>query len=275
MSLIKSLVLLLVIVFSAHAGTPNKIRLSEDQLRTLNITYNTALEWKKRTGLSFERTVCGIQLAESSAGKEIIGDTFMDGKNVDLIDSSLGTMQTQPRTARWMITIDPYLNEKYGEFLYDPKYSDVDVYKEYKRLHKQVLYYTKIINNPKWSKGTSKKAKATLKWATRMLNQYTKEYNTYLPEIQKDKRLINKLLTDVKFGTEIALGYLSHYFVHDKKNPAITNHYFTCLSRYNGGKANYPYVNRVLVRMKLVDKLIKQGDITPYKKVNFLANLVI
>jgi hypothetical protein len=75
-----------------------------------------------------------------------------------------------------------------------------------------------------------------------------------------DKKLANKLLTDVRFSAKIALNYFlinkNRFYIRGYKDS-----YFKAISLYNGGLKNYPYYKRVKKNYKLVEKLIKRGEI--------------
>lgn len=70
-----------------------------------------------------------------------------------------------------------------------------------------------------------------------------------LPDVLSlsDNELVNKLLNDDKFNVKVAINYI--IYINDR-----TENYFQTISRYNGGSKNYPYVSRVMKRLKFVKK---------------------
>lgn len=82
-------------------------------------------------------------------------------------------------------------------------------------------------------------------------NNKLKEY-MYL--LKNDSKLVNKLLTDVKFGATIS----AHYFINNynealKRN--MWNPYFRAVSRHNGGWTNKRYYRVFMKDMNKIKKL--------------------
>ena len=73
--------------------------LSTEQLKTLQIVRDVARTVPADNGETYEDTLSAICLTESSAGKNLIGDFK---KNVVLTKASLGVMQVQVATARFV-----------------------------------------------------------------------------------------------------------------------------------------------------------------------------
>ncbi|WP_345991656.1 transglycosylase SLT domain-containing protein [Sulfurimonas sp. HSL-1716] len=73
--------------------------ITDDQLRTLQIVRDVARTVPAKNGETYEDTLSAICLTESSAGKNLIGDF---NKNVILTKASLGVMQVQVATARFV-----------------------------------------------------------------------------------------------------------------------------------------------------------------------------
>lgn len=252
MSISKRIAILMLTAFMSCLHAEENY--TEDQIRNLNIGYNVALEHKKRTGIDFTNTVCSMQMVESSAGEEVVGDTTLKGRKVDLIQSSLGVMQIQVPVAYWAIETDPYLKKKYPQFLRSEKFSGADtikLYKNYKYHQNMIAYYSKVIKS---NKSTQKDKK----YAKTMLAKHSKKYSEYLPEVRRDNRLMNKLLTDVGFSTEVALVHLTHFYKVAKRNNSRDPHFRT-VSRYNGGWSNKTYYNRVVSYRPSINRLIKNN----------------
>ncbi|MBU0631455.1 transglycosylase SLT domain-containing protein, partial [bacterium] len=73
--------------------------ISDEQLNTLQIVRDVARTVPADNGETYEDTLSAICLTESSAGKNLIGDFK---KNVVLTKASLGVMQVQVATARYV-----------------------------------------------------------------------------------------------------------------------------------------------------------------------------
>lgn len=270
----KKLILTVTMLWSAlHADyTP-------EQLRSLNITYNKGVDLKEETGLSFEDTLCAIQLTESSGGRNIIGDQYINGRSVELFKSSLGPMQEQIRTVREIMEKNPEVMAEFGErYWYKTPHGEFDkYYNQYTKISDKVNYYTKIVNNPKWYKRTDKKGKDTMRWANAMLKKYQNKFKKYEGYVNKDQALINLLLTDVEASTYFAFYYLKMNYETAKRD-GMSNPFFRSVSRYNGGWNNTPYYKRVMKNLKEVRRLKKLGLIkrttyidVPVLQDNFLA----
>ena len=73
--------------------------ITDEQLNTLQIVRDVARTVPAKNGETYEDTLSAICLTESSAGKNLIGDF---NKNVILTKASLGVMQVQVATARYV-----------------------------------------------------------------------------------------------------------------------------------------------------------------------------
>ena len=73
--------------------------LSSEQLKVLQTVRDVARTIPDYTGETYENTLAAICLTESSAGKNIIGDFK---KGIVITKASLGTMQIQVATARYV-----------------------------------------------------------------------------------------------------------------------------------------------------------------------------
>jgi hypothetical protein len=157
---------------------------------------------------------------------------------------------------------------------------------------KKIRYYNKILNNPTWIDRYERKTKkglSTFKWAKKELayhearydslvkklkktaqKDFSKalkkltfhktKYNSLLVKANKDTKLINKLLTDHKFGAEIGGHYLK-WMYEIALNKGYSNAYWRAIGRYNGGWNNKTYQGKVKKRMELIETLIKEGKI--------------
>lgn len=259
----KKLILTMMMLWSAlHADYTDKV------LRSLNTTYNKGLDLKEETGLSFEETLCAIQLTESSGGKNIIGDQYINGFSVELFKSSLGPMQEQIRTVREIMERNSEVMAQYGEeYYYKTPHKQFDKYYNlYTKLSKKIAYYSGIVKNPKGNTRTDKKGLDTMRWANAMLKKHQKDFKQYREYVKKDQALINLLLTDVEASTYFAFYYLKMNYNSAKKQ-GMSNPFFRAISRYNGGWNNTEYYKRVMKNLKEIRRLIKEGKI---KKVSYV-----
>ena len=92
------LLLLLSLIFSYSLfAAANDV--SDDQIKILNAVREIAKTIPDSKGETYEDTMSAICLTESSAGKNLIGDFH---KNVPLTKASLGVMQVQVQTVRYV-----------------------------------------------------------------------------------------------------------------------------------------------------------------------------
>ncbi len=74
-----------------------------------------------------------------------------------------------------------------------------------------------------------------------------KAYNLYDVKMMSDTMLIKKMMHQSAFNAKIAVLYLVWLSDHSKS-------YFEMVSRYNGGRVNYPYYNKVQKYLKVVKR---------------------
>ncbi len=74
-----------------------------------------------------------------------------------------------------------------------------------------------------------------------------KAYNLYDVKMMSDTVLIKKMMHQSAFNAKIAVLYLVWLSDHSKS-------YFEMVSRYNGGRVNYPYYNKVQKYLKVVKR---------------------
>jgi len=74
-----------------------------------------------------------------------------------------------------------------------------------------------------------------------------KEFKLYDVHKMSDLQLIKKMMHDNLFNAKIGVLYIVWCSNHSKS-------YFETVSRYNGGRVNYPYYNRVQKNLKLLKK---------------------
>ncbi len=74
-----------------------------------------------------------------------------------------------------------------------------------------------------------------------------KAYNLYDVKMMSDTMLIKKMMHQSAFNAKIAVLYLVWLSDHSKS-------YFEMVSRYNGGRVNYPYYNKVQKYLKIVKR---------------------
>ena len=88
---------IVLLLFSLNLFAMDKF--SDDQLQTLDTVRKIAKQTPDANGKTYEDTMSAICLTESSAGANIIGD-FQ--KNIPITKASLGIMQVQVQTARYV-----------------------------------------------------------------------------------------------------------------------------------------------------------------------------
>jgi hypothetical protein len=235
--------------------------LSTDQIQKAQIAYTVGKAIKADDGMTFEKTLASMLGVESSWGEEVIGDKYdKNGRLKSVYESSLGGFQIKLSTAKLTIRKFPHLMKKYGHMLYDGK----SIYLKYEENKKKMDYYKGVLANPKWKeryKRGEKKAIDTMAWANRNYIKHMKIHNSLVSKAKKDTKLINKLFTDVRFGAEIGGHYLLMQYNYTLAK-GWSRPYKRAVGRYNGGWNNWKYAARVLNRMKIVNKLIKQGKIS-------------
>jgi hypothetical protein len=230
--------------------------LEQSQIDRIKMAYSIGKNIKADDGMTFENTLPSMMGVESTFGIEIIGDKYdNNGKLKSVYESSLGAFQIKLSTAKITIRKYNHLYRKYKHLLYDGK----SIYLKYEKNKKKMDYYDSVLKNSKWRKRYDNgevKAIQTFAWATREYNKHVKIHNSLLKKARKDTRLINKLLTDVRFGAEIGGHYLlmQYNYVISK---GWSKPYKRAVGRYNGGWNNMKYANKVLRKMKLVKRIIK------------------
>jgi len=75
----------------------------------------------------------------------------------------------------------------------------------------------------------------------------SKVYSLYDVKMMSDATLIDRLMNDDRFSVKLAVLYLVWLSDH-------SNSYFEMISRYNGGKVNYPYFNKVKRELKYLSR---------------------
>ena len=88
-----------IILFGFFIGSLNAATFSDQQIETLKIVREVALQYPNSTGETFENTAMAICLTETSAGIFKIGDI---GKDPNIFKASLGIMQVRLQTARFL-----------------------------------------------------------------------------------------------------------------------------------------------------------------------------
>ena len=140
--------------------TSSLFALSQKQIDTLQAVRDVAKTIPDKTGETFENTLSAICLTESSGGVNMIGD-FKKGTSIT--KASIGAMQIQARTARFM----------------------AETYK--------ALNYIRPMS---------------------------------------DLKIVNKLVSDIKFSATIAAYYMKWLSDYRKT-------YYSAVSGYNGGLSNW------------------------------------
>jgi len=246
------IIIILLFICSLYGNT-----LTKEQIKKIKDVYVIGKSIKCKNGMTFGYSLASIMGQESSFGKYIIGDKYSNGKLKSLYDSSLGVFQIKLKTAKLIILKHKDLYNKYKHLIYKGK----SIYIKYEKNKKKLLYFKNIIHNKKWikrAKNNEIKAIKTLNWANKEYIKCLKIHNLLIKKTYKDTLLINKLLSDYKFGAIIA-----GYYLRDNYEYALKKHmnkaYLRSIGRYNGGWNNFKYAKKIMKRMKLVKKIIKKG----------------
>lgn len=110
----KSLFILFFLMSSLFA-------LNNKQTKIIKESYNIGKEIKARDGMTFGYALSAIVLQESSAGRDLIGDKYKNGKLKNFYDSSLGIFQIKLSTAKWIIRRESFLNKYFKNLLHNDK----------------------------------------------------------------------------------------------------------------------------------------------------------
>lgn len=169
----------------------NLFAMSEMQIQNLQDAYSIGKTTRTSDGLTFENTLAAIMLTESSAGKNLVGDDrFEDGSKKPLHQSSLGTMQMQIKTAR-------YLADKYPQLSWLKLLDDGQL-------------TTQILNSPQFSsmlagyylKLNYEVAKKRGYWNPyfKAISRYNGGWNntTYYKRVMRNMKIIKKLVKEGK-----------------------------------------------------------------------------
>ena len=249
----KKILLLVLISSSLYSST---YKFSDEQKTKIKDTYNIGKNITMKDGMTVGNTLCGIMGQESTWGINIIGDKYYkNGKLKSLYLSSLGPFQIKLSTAKITIRKFDKLYKKYGNLLYEGD----SIYIKYEKNKKKMDYYQSVIDSTTWRERTQNnepKAIKTMKWALRNLRKHIETHNELKLKASKDTRLINKLLTDHKFGAEIAGHYLKLQYDYVVRK-GWSNPYKRAVGRYNGGWNNMNYANKVIKRMKISQQVTK------------------
>jgi len=253
----KNLIIIMMIIFNSF----NILNaLDKNQLNILKIAYKEASKYKAKNGHVFNDTVCAIILTESSAGKYLVGDNYLNGKEKPFILKSLGVGQIKLETAIFIISKYPKEFKKYLHFIHENKYA----FKEYSNYLQNIRYFSYLKN--KYKKrirlhiGNQKRNKKVLKWIKRELKYNKLKFKPFKKYYYKDLRLAQLLLSDVKFNIKVSTFYLIYNYEHALKK-RFKNPWFITISKYNGGYNNIKYYKRVLNNMKIIRKIKKKGKI--------------
>lgn len=101
-------ILFLLVSFNSNLAAFSKLQVS-----TIQTIRDVARGIPDESGETYENTLSYISLVESSAGKNIIGD-WDKNSGVSLKKASLGSLQIQLKTAKWVIKITKALKKYRG-----------------------------------------------------------------------------------------------------------------------------------------------------------------
>jgi hypothetical protein len=245
----KKLILFLLVI--------NIFALDKIQINVLKTAYKEASKYRAIDGHVFNDTVCSIVLTESSAGKQLIGDNYLNGKEKPFILKSLGVGQVKLETA--IIIISKYKNQfkKYLYFIHKDKFA----FKKYYKFLQNIQYFTYLKDKYKFriknKIGNQKRNLKVLRWVNRELKINKEKFKKYKKYYYKDLQLAQLLLSDLKFNIKIITFYLIYNYNNAIKK-RYKNPWFITISRYNGGNHNIKYYNKILKNMKIIRNLKKQ-----------------
>ena len=232
----------------------NLFALDNIQINVLKTAYQEASIYKAKDGHVFNDTVCSIVLAESSAGKQLIGDNYINGKEKPFILKSLGVGQVKLETAIIVISKYPKYFKKYLYFIHENKFA----FKKYYKYLYNIQYFSflknKYENRLKNNIGNQKRNKKVLKWVKKELKINKQKFKKYKKYYYKDLQLAQLLLSDLKFNIKVITFYLIYNYENAIKK-GYKNPYFITISRYNGGNNNIKYYNKIIKKMKIIRKL--------------------
>jgi len=247
----KNLIFILVFLGSLFS---NLKALDEIQLNVLKTAYNVSSKYKAIDGHVFNDTVCSIILTESSAGKQLVGDNYLNGKEKPFILKSLGVGQVKLETAIIIISKYPKQFKKYHYFLHKDKFA----FKKYSKYLQNIQYFSylkkKYQNRMLKNIGNQSRNRKVLKWVNKELKYNKIKFNPYKKYYYKDLQLAQILLSDLRFNIKITTFYLIYNYENAIKK-GFKNPWFKSISRYNGGYNNIKYYKRVIKNMKIIIKL--------------------
>jgi len=249
--------LFFILVFLGSLFT-NINALDKIQTNVLKIAYKEASKYKAKDGHIFNDTICAIILTESSAGKYIIGDNYLNGKEKPFILKSLGVGQVKLETAIIMISKYPKEFKKYQYFLHKDKFA----FKKYSKYLQNIRYFSylkdKYKRRIKSHIGNQKRNKRVLKWIEKELKYNKSKFKPFKKYYYKDLQLAQILLSDLRFNIKISTFYLIYNYENAIKR-GFKNPWFIAISRYNGGYKNIKYYKRVIRNMKIIRKIKRKG----------------
>jgi len=229
----------------------NLFGVSFSQTNVLKTTYKVASWFSAKDGHIFNDTMVAIILTESSGGKQLIGDNYINGQEKPFIMKSLGVGQVKLETAIHMIIAHKDVYEQFQEYIH----KDPFAFKKYYKYLIKIEYYQDILNRYK-NKYDERSIKVK-RWANRELRHYKKLFSPYKKYYKKDLELAQLLLSDIEFNVSVGALYLiQNYEIALRRH--YSNPWFRAISRYNGGWKNKTYYKRVLKNMKIWKKIKHQ-----------------
>jgi len=221
-------------------------QIEQQQIRVLNIVYEICSQYSAYDGFTFENTCAAIAMAESSAGQNLIGD---QGSHPEiLVNSSLGIMQVRVRTALEVFKKFPQIRNQYLQLWHD----DMDAIDKYVPLLKKMNYYKLKANYSL----NNHDIKSYAYWQHKY-EKVKKKFAKYRKAYYKDLHIAEMLLADIKFNVKIAVHYLILNYEIAKLR-GYPNPWLKAISRYNGGWKNKKYINRILIKMRIIRILKKK-----------------
>jgi len=229
----------------------NLFGVSFSQKNVLKTTYKVASWFSAKDGHIFNDTMVAIVLRESSGGRQLIGDSYINGVEKPFIMKSLGVGQVKLETAIHMIMAHKDIYKNFQVYIHKNPFA----FKKYYKYLIKIEYYQDILRRYK-NKNDARSIRVK-KWANKELRYYEKLFRPYKEYYKKDLELAQLLLSDIEFNVSVGTLYLiQNYEIALKRH--YSNPWFRAISRYNGGWNNKTYYKKVLEKMKIWRKIKNQ-----------------
>ncbi|MEA3452208.1 MAG: hypothetical protein U9Q83_09955, partial [Bacteroidota bacterium] len=196
---------------------------------------------KATDGMTFEHTLVGIVLQESSAGKDLIGDKYEDKYYYKNWNKEEGIMEN---------------------IFVKRKHTFIEEGNRYYRYKKHYLKKVYVLKGQLKSLYDSSLGAFQIKLSTAKI-VIKKNLPDYHYLLEDEDLLVKKLLANIKFSAVVAANYLKLMYEEAQRRKK-RNPWFKAISRYNGGQNNETYFKLVNKRIRFfkrtrVYKELKRG----------------